>query len=212
MKPQAWIPWLATAFIVSGITCRASAEQAPASSAAHYRVDAERSKLTAFVGVGGLLSALGHPHTVSIGGMSGDLEWTSFRITARADTATEIGEDFDEKDRQKINAAARGTALEAARYPDIVLTSTRVELSEKGAGLYEAQIHGDLTLHGVTRPIEVAVQVTLSGDTLRAQGEFTIRHGDYQIKRISAGGGTIKAKDEIRVSFAISARRIDGSP
>lgn len=43
--------------------------------------------------------------------------------------------------------------LDAAQYPTITFKSTRVE----AAGLDHAWVHGDLTLHGVTRPVMLDV-------------------------------------------------------
>ena len=178
----------------------------------HYKIDSGQSTLTAQVGVGGLLSSLGHPHTVSIRGVTGEIQITpdkiepaSFKISAKANTAAEVSKEFNEQDKQKVNEAMRGEALEAAKFPDIVLKSTAISVTKTGEGRYKAQIQADLTLHGVTRRIQIAAQITLTGTSLNARGEFQIRHSDYQIKRISAGGGTVKAKEEIALSFNISA-------
>ena len=186
-----------------------------AANGGHYKIDSGRSNITAQVGVGGLFSSLGHPHTVSIRGVTGEIQVTpdkiepaSLKISAKADTAAEVSKEFNEQDRQKVNAAMRGEALEAAKYPDIVLKSTAISVTRTGEGRYRAQIQADLTLHGVTRRIQIAAQITLTGTSLNARGEFQIRHSDYQIKRISAGGGTVKAKEEIALSFNISANGV----
>ena len=42
---------------------------------------------------------------------------------------------------------------------------------------------------------------------LRAFGEFAIRQSDYNIKPVSAIGGGLKVKDEVKFSFDIVARR-----
>ena len=62
-------------------------------------------------------------------------------------------------------------------------------------------------LHGVTRPVTVPARVTLQGTTLTARGEFTVLHSDFKIQRLSAAAGTVKAADEIRLSFEIVARK-----
>jgi polyisoprenoid-binding protein YceI len=183
-----------------------------AANGGHYKIDSGRSTITAQVGVGGLLSSLGHPHTVSIRGVTGEIQVTpdkiepaSFKISAKANTAAEVSKEFNEQDRQKVNEAMRGEALEAAKFPDIVLKSTAISVTKTGEGRYRAQVQADLTLHGVTRRVQIAAQITLTGTSLNARGQFQIRHSDYQIKRISAGGGTVKAKEEIALSFNISA-------
>jgi hypothetical protein len=49
--------------------------------------------------------------------------------------------------------------------------------------------------------------VTLAGDTLRAAGEFSVRQSDYEIRPVSAAGGTVKVKDDLKLTFDITARR-----
>ncbi len=54
-----------------------------------------------------------------------------------------------------FNAVIEGESfLEAAKYPQITFTSTRV----RQTGANEAAVTGDLTLHGVTRPVTLRVR------------------------------------------------------
>jgi polyisoprenoid-binding protein YceI len=76
-----------------------------------------------------------------------------------------------------------------------------------GEGSFTAMLNGDLALHGVTLKQAVSARVTLKGDTLRAAGEFSIRQSDYEIRPVSAAGGTVKLKDELKLSFDVAARK-----
>ena len=79
---------------------------------------------------------------------------------------------------------------------------------EDGRGsIYGGHLNGELSLHGVTRSQPVSARVTLKGDTLRAAGDFSVRQSDYDIKPVSAAGGTVKLKDELKLSFDIVARK-----
>ena len=42
---------------------------------------------------------------------------------------------------------------------------------------------------------------------LRACGEFSLKQSDYRIKLVAVGGGAIKAKDGLRFSFDLVARK-----
>ena len=44
-------------------------------------------------------------------------------------------------------------------------------------------------------------------DMLRSLGEFSLRQSDYNIKLVSAIGGWLKVKDEVKFSFDIVARK-----
>ena len=71
----------------------------------------------------------------------------------------------------------------------------------------DVMLHGKLTLHGVTRPQKVPARIAVTGDMLRAFGEFSLRQSDYNIKPVSAVGGGLKVKDEVKFTFDIVARK-----
>ena len=176
-----------------------------------YHVIPAKSRFTAQVGVGGLLAAAGHPHTIAIRQFDGDLDVdsgsldTSLQMTIKSESLGEVGKEFDEDDRKKVNQSVHGEALETTKYPQIVFKGTTGSIKTLAAGQYEATIKGNLTLHGVTRQISFPAKVRLEQGHLRATGEFTILHSQYNLKRLSAAGGTVKAKDEIVLSFDLQA-------
>jgi hypothetical protein len=47
----------------------------------------------------------------------------------------------------------------------------------------------------------------MNGEVLRATGEFSVRQSDYAIRPVSAAAGTVKLKDELKLSFDIFARK-----
>ena len=98
--------------------------------------------------------------------------------------------------------------LETEGFAEIIYECPRVSSVQKmGEGLFSATLNGELALHGVTRNQPVSARVTLKGDTLRTAGEFSVRQSDYDIKPVSAAGGTVKLKDELKLSFDIIARK-----
>ena len=202
----------------AGESKEASTPAAPASAPANgltYKINSSQSRFTAHVGVGGLFSSLGHAHTIAIRDFNGQVNLTagslqpaSLQMTIRADSLAETDKEFDEKDRQKVNQAMRDEALETGKFPTITFKSTDIDVNKQTETRYQAKISGTLTLHGVARPVSFPAQVTLEGSTLRATGEFTVTHGDYKMKRISAGGGTVKAEDAIKLAFNIVADKM----
>ena len=71
---------------------------------------------------------------------------------------------------------------------------TTESASKTGDGQYWVALNGELTLHGVTRTQPVSARVWLNGDTLRAAGDFSLRQSDYEIRPVSAAGGTDQAE------------------
>ena len=62
-----------------------------------------------------------------------------------------------------------------------------------------------MALHKKTSGI--TSEVTLSGETLRAKGDFTLKQTDFGIKLVSVAGGTLKVKNELKFSFNLVATR-----
>jgi polyisoprenoid-binding protein YceI len=60
-------------------------------------------------------------------------------------------------------------------------------------------VHGELTLHGETRP----VRVTVEGQNGRYHGSAELRQKDFGITPVTVAGGTVKVKNEVRVEFDV---------
>ena len=181
-----------------------------------YRLNPARSRFIVRAFAGGMLSALGHNPTIAIREISGEaqfapdkLELASLRISIKADSLT-VTDDVSDKDRHEMERQMREDVLETAKYAEIIFESTTVTGDKIFEGQYRVTINGKLSLHGVTRACAVAGQLIVSEDSLRANGEFTLRQTDYRIKLVSAVGGTIKLKDELKFSFDIVANREHG--
>ena len=69
------------------------------------------------------------------------------------------------------------------------------------------KLTGDLTLHGVTRKIEIPATVTLNEDELRAIGKFSIDRDDYKVKATSAAHGMVRVSGTVKFEFDIVGKR-----
>ena len=119
-----------------------------------------------------------------------------------------VTDDISKSDRREIERRMHEEVLETDGFPEIIYDCPRASSVQKmGEGAFTAVLNGELTLHGVTLSQAISARVTLKGDTLRAAGEFATRQSDYGIRPVSAAGGTVKLKDELKVSFDIAARK-----
>jgi polyisoprenoid-binding protein YceI len=100
--------------------------------------------------------------------------------------------------------------FDAENYPEITFESTSIEVVDDE----EFHVTGDLTMHGVTHPIRLVVEVEGTeqdpwGNTrvgLEAQGE--INRGDWGMKFNQAlGSGNMIVSDKVRINVDISAVR-----
>lgn len=177
-----------------------------------YSVDPKQGCFIVQAIAEGLFSAFGHNPTIAIRDFEGvvelkpgALESAELLLKVKADSLKVT--DGSEKDRKEIEQTMSENVLETARFPEIVFKSTRVSSTQLFKGLYLAKGAGQLTLHGVTRQQVVEVQVTLSEDRLRIQGETKLRQSDYKIKIVSIAGGTLKVKDEVKLTFDLTAKK-----
>ncbi|HEY5885074.1 MAG TPA: YceI family protein [Pyrinomonadaceae bacterium] len=185
------------------------------SPALRYRLDASRSKFIAHAGRSGLLWFKGHGHDLAIREFTGEAQLTSdsitpasLEITAKAASMEETSSAFTEPQKQIINKELREIVLLPNQYPDIVFKSTNVTGKSIGAGQYDLKIAGNLTLLGVTRPVTIPTKVTVSGKELRAQGEFSVKRGDFKVKATSAMHGLIRVSDKVKFTFDIVGHQL----
>jgi len=180
-------------------------------NSARYRIDAGQSHFTVRAFAGGFLSALAHDHAISVRDFDGNTEFTfgtvepaSLQMNIKA-ASLAVVDKISEKDRQKIETTMRDEVLEVSNFPEITFKSSGVTATKTGEGQYQARISGEISLHGVSRPITIASQLEFGDKVLHAKGNFSLKQSNFGIKPVSVAGGTIKVKDEIKFNFDIVA-------
>src|SRR5215211_1117743 len=179
-----------------------------------YNLDPSQSKFMAHASPSGLLWFKGHTHHLAASDFSGHVELTpdtitpaSLRLVVKAASLHETGADFTEPQKQIIDKELKDIVLHPDQYPEITFQSTNVTAKGLGGGRYDVKINGNLTLHGVTKPVTIPATVTLNGSTLRAVGEFSIDRDDYKVKATSAFHGMVRVDDDIKFEFDMLGRR-----
>ena len=185
------------------------------SAALRFRLDASRSKFIAHGLRGGLLWFKGHEHLIAAREFTGEAQVTparltpaSLQITVNAASLVETSDEFTEPQKQIINKELREIVFHPEKYPQIVFRSTEVTgKTTTNNNSFEVKIKGDLTLHGVTRRITIPAKVTISGDDLRAAGEFSIDRSDFNVKATSAVHGLVRVRNKVKFTFDIVGHR-----
>lgn len=175
-----------------------------------WTISADEGRLVVKTRSAGLLEGLGHDHEIDAPGRSGELRFdperpseASLELVVDAASLVPLGE----KDREEIRANMRTKVLEVTRFPRLAYRARRIDAKEIGEGRYEAVLHGELELHGVTKPLVVGARVVLEGERLVASGKLTLRLRDFAIDPPSAGLGTVKVADELAIEFDLVAER-----
>lgn len=178
-----------------------------------YLLDTGVSRFTVRAFASGMLSAFGHSPTFAVRQYSGEIQFNpqspeaaALHMVAKA-ASLEVADNISDKDRRDIETEMRERVLEVGKYSEIVYECSRVVLNKTGDDQYSVTLNGDLTLHGITRGQSVTVKLVVTGDMLRAFGETSLRQSDYNIKLVSAMGGGLKVKDEVKLAFDLVARK-----
>jgi polyisoprenoid-binding protein YceI len=164
-------------------------------------IDVQRSSITIHVGKAGLLSAAGHDHTISAPISSGTIRESPPHVEFTVQTAkmtVKPDPKVDAKTQAEIQKDLEEMTLETKKFPELTFRSSRVDKLADG----QWKVEGDLSLHGVTKPVSLTVKRT--GDSYTAH--TVLKQTDFGIKPISVAGGTIKVKNEVEIDFLIFPR------
>jgi polyisoprenoid-binding protein YceI len=200
-------PFIATSVLLA-VASAASA------AGATYPVVESKSSVRIHVGKSGAFSFAGHKHEVQAP-VSGTITADPANLSASVVDLTfdswhlRVLPDHEPSgDAPKVEEAMHGPeVLDAVRFPKIHFLSKKVTGRTLSDGGYELSIVGELSLHGVTKELTVPVKVKIDGRSLTATGETTLRHDQFGMKPVSAGGGSVKVKNEIQIDFEIVAEQ-----
>jgi polyisoprenoid-binding protein YceI len=179
-----------------------------------YVVDGGASRILVHVGKSGVFGFAGHEHEVQalrLGGtiradeaslaasnVSLEVEAAGLSVTGKGEPAGDVAQV-----QKKMEGAE---VLDAQAFPTIGFKSSSVAGKKAADNAWQLTITGTLTLHGVSRPLSLPVRVERAGDTLTATGRLELRQTDFGMRPVSAGGGTVKVKDELAIEYTIVAK------
>ncbi len=75
--------------------------------------------------------------------------------------------------------------MESGKYPKSTFKGNfevPANLQSMKDGTYELDVKGDLTIHGVTKPVETKASLTVAGGKLSGSVKFQVKVKDYKIK------------------------------
>ncbi|MBC7685970.1 MAG: YceI family protein [Bdellovibrionales bacterium] len=174
-----------------------------------YRIDPSQSLITVTVRSGGALARFGHDHVVPSRGIEGfvapdagraDFHFRLDQMTVdeaalRTGAGLDTQPSADAIEGTRANMLTR--VLEAERFPVVMLHAQR----QPGAEVVRLTI----TLHGVTRTLEVPVLIERSAASLAASGALTLKQTDFGVTPMSVMGGAMTVQDQMELKFKIVA-------
>ena len=174
-----------------------------------WRIDARHSLISITVRRGGSLARLGHDHVVACRNVQGfiapqaqraDFHFRPDQLSVdeaalRAEAGLDTQPSADAIEGTRRNMLTR--VLDAQRHPIVFIHVTRAG----PAAPYKAAV----TLHGVTRTLDVAAQTEAHGDGggIVVSGALSLNQSDFGIVPFSVLGGAIAVQDRLDVHFRI---------
>lgn len=184
-------------------------------TALRYRIDPAKSTFIVHANRTGIAWFKGHSHRIAVKDFGGTAELdlialnpASLQLTVQAASLEETDPAFTPEQKKIINKEVNELVLETAKYPEITFRSTDVKGSI-AQGKFDVQIGGDLTLHGVTKHIVIPATVSVTGDSMRAVGEFGIDRKDFNVNATEAFHGFVRVKHHLKFEFDIVAQRLN---
>jgi polyisoprenoid-binding protein YceI len=180
-----------------------------------YSIDPQQSKLEIHVSKEGAFKVFGHDHLISAQQVSGQAQFdpqkiaqSSVRLGISTKSITVIDPGESEKDRHEVQATMEGEkVLDVSKFPEITFTSNGVSAAKKTPDGWELTLAGKLSLHGVEKPVSFPLHIHTDASELRGQGELSILQTDYGITPVKVGGGAVKVKDKLKITFNLVARK-----
>ncbi len=159
-----------------------------------YRFDPIHSQIVFFVGHLGFSQAIGRLR-LGPGHFSFDeSDWSRSTVDAAVNL-----DSLDMGDAKWTDAVKAGQLLDVARYPQARFTSRNVEKVDANNGV----IHGELTLHGKTVPLDLAITFNKAArdpytfkDKIGFSARVWLNRGDFGIKRYQ---GVVGEEVEVRI-------------
>ena len=129
---------------------------------------------------------------------------TTVQSVALTVPLADVSSDDNRRDQQ-----FRGRVMSVSRFPDATFTLTQpiaLPAIPEDASVVTVQATGDLTLHGTTRPVTVALDAQRDGADIKVQGTIPVTFADYGIPSPSFVDITVDDHGEIEL-LVVFARR-----
>lgn len=169
----------------------------------------ENGELTVRTWVAGRAARMGHRLTLVLESWSGTVRWegdSPVEVTLTADLDSLRVADGEGGVTPLTGAekgVARGNALktlDSKTYPTVEFRSASVSPTEAGF-----RLHGPVSIHGVSKQVDVEVRVDHTGDTPRITSEVTVAQTDFGIRPFSMMMGAMKVADDVVVALSATA-------
>jgi polyisoprenoid-binding protein YceI len=122
------------------------------------------------------------------------------------DGSIEVDTTTIESDEGRRDNRLRSEGLETDEFPSATFTITapvEIPAAALAGEASDVTLVGDLTLHGVTRSVEIPAQARLADGQIQVAGSITFPLADYDISAPNIGGFIVSIADEGALEFLV---------
>jgi len=170
-----------------------------ADSVVGYRVREKLASLSADSDAVGRTSSITGSATIASSG--GTLSVTAAEFSVDMTTLA--------SDRQMRDNRLRNDGIQTDSFPTSTFKlGAPVEIAAAAltGGQVDVTLHGDLTLHGVTKTVDIPAKAQLNGSLIQVLGTLTFPFSDYNINAPNIGG-FVSVQDNGTLEFLVSLAR-----
>ncbi|HTK36770.1 MAG TPA: YceI family protein [Caulobacteraceae bacterium] len=138
--------------------------------------------------------------------VSGSLTWDPARPEASKVTATIAANSLSTNVAGFAETLSGPIWLDAATYPTITFTSTAIRRTGPTTGV----VTGDLTLHGVTKPVALQVEMTGAGQGVQTPAIGFSATGVVRRSDFGAGPASMVVGDEMAINIDLEFNKVPG--
>ena len=168
-----------------------------ADSVAGYRVREQLANLPAESDAVGRTSQITGSITLATSGST-----TTLTAAALTVDTTSISSDKSQRDNR-----LRNEGLQTNQYPTATFTLTKpveVPAAALAGTASDVTLTGDLTLHGVTKSVEIPAKAQLVNGTIQVAGSISFPLSDYSITAPNIGGFIVSIADTGTLEFLVN--------
>ena len=145
-----------------------------------------------------------------------NIESSNFKVTSKLNTETGVMvfsvpmQSFELEPAMRYKHFNSVKFLDTKTYPKskfkgAIINISDIDLSKDGT--YNAVVKGDLTMHGVTKPVDVKGTLTVKGGVIKGLAKFNVLIADYKISFEKGKPSTNVAK-EIEISVDLDYKKL----
>lgn len=131
-------------------------------------------------------------------GLKGTIKFDKSTVTDWSFDVTVDASTIDTDNNTRDGHLKKSEYFDVKQYPQIRIVSTKIATTDK-PGLY--RFNGNLTIKGVTKPIDFLFKVNSSNGGYLFGGTFDMNRRDFGV-----GGDSVSMADSLRVTLSVFAK------